>query len=98
MALLLDDDRFEPPLKHVSNTPMASIEGLGVDPVELLHPSREICVRRLYQQVVMIGHQAIGITDPTKTIDHVREDIKKAQPIVIIEKDRLPSIASRRKG
>lgn len=34
------------------------------------------------------------MTDPAKASDHVREDIQKAQTVVIIEKDRLPSITS----
>ncbi len=59
----------------MAHPPVPPIERLGVDSVELLHPPREVCPRRFHQQMVVIGQQAISMTDPAEVLDQGREGI-----------------------
>jgi hypothetical protein len=59
-------DGLVPPLEHVPHTPMMPVEPLGVNPIELTHAPGEIRLRTLENQVIqviVVGHQAIGITN-----------------------------------
>jgi|WetSurSiteA1Bulk_404760.scaffolds.fasta_scaffold04934_4 hypothetical protein len=65
---------------------------LGIDPVELPHPPAEIALRGLDEQMIVILHQAIGMTEPVETANYGREDIKKEQPILVVTEDRTAGI------
>jgi len=43
---------------------VAAVEGLGVCAVEAPHAGDQIALRGLDEQVIMVAHQAIGVTDP----------------------------------
>lgn len=51
MALFLDKDGLEAPLKHVAGLAVLSIDPLSVDPVDLAHALRQIRVGCLDEQV-----------------------------------------------
>ena len=40
VAVFLDEDAFEPPLKHMANASMSLVECLSINPVKLSHPLR----------------------------------------------------------
>ncbi len=40
------------------------------------------------------SRQAVGMTDPPKTIDHVTEAFQESLSILVIEEDVLPHVAS----
>lgn len=58
IAFLLHQDDPDPSLEQVSHPLVPSVEGLGVDPVELFHPLRRIPFPGFGQEVVAIVHQA----------------------------------------
>ena len=54
-----------------------AIEALSVHPVELAHADGEVGLGRFHQQMIMIGHQTVGVANPTVTTDHRGESIQK---------------------
>ncbi len=42
---------------------------LGKDPIQLPHAMRKIAVWRLDQEMVMVGHKTIGMTEAIKPFD-----------------------------
>ena len=62
---------------------MATIHVLGIHAVELMHAFRQIGIRRLHQQVVVVRHQAVGMTDPVESLTRQREDVEKCRTIVV---------------
>jgi len=60
-----------------------SIEALGVDPIQLPHAGREVGLRGLHQQVVMIGHQAVGMADPVKTTKDLLKNLEPTNEILV---------------
>jgi hypothetical protein len=74
---------------------VAAIEALRVYAVELAHPLGEIRLGCLDQQMVVIAHQAIGITTPLKAPDHLSQHTQKTSPGRFIQTDVFPSVASR---
>jgi len=84
MAVFLDKDGFEPSLEQVAVPAMIFVEELGIDSVQLPHAEGEITVRRLDEEMVMVGHQAIGVAYPVVALVDVLECIKKSVPIVVV--------------
>ena len=66
-----------------------SIRSLCEYPVELSHPLREIAVRGLHHQMVVVRHLAIGVTDPVEPLDHLRQGAKKHFAVFVVFIDRL---------
>lgn len=75
---------------------MAQIEGLRVDPIQLTHGFGEIGLGRFNDQMEVIVHHAIGVEQEMKAGDHARQHPEKLLPVLVIEKDVLPGIASDR--
>src|ERR671918_2168162 len=73
---------------------VAAIEVLRVYAVELTHPLGKIRLGRLDQQMIVVAHQAIGMTAPIKASDHLSQHTKKHRPVGIIQSDVLPGVAS----
>src|SRR5918992_2226827 len=72
-----------------------AIEALRGNGGELAHPLGKVRLGRLNQHMVVVAHQAIGMTAPTKAADHLSQHTKKHHPVGIIQTDVLPSVASR---
>jgi len=77
VPLLLHKNGGEPPLKQMPHPPVAAVEHLPVDPVELPHSTRQIGLGRLNQQMIVFDHQTIGMAEPTEATNHLAEG---AQP------------------
>jgi hypothetical protein len=60
---------------------MAFIEKLSIDPVQLAHAPGEIAVRRLDQEVIVVVHQAIGMTEPIIPFIDVVERIQEVDAV-----------------
>ena len=69
MRIPFYQDRLESPLKQMSNPVVPAVKTLRVNAVELAHADRKIRLGRLHQQVIMIGHQAVGAADPVVATD-----------------------------
>jgi len=48
---------------------MPAVKILSIHPIELAHADREIGLGCLDRQMIMIGHQTAGVTDPPVTTD-----------------------------
>lgn len=64
--------------------PVAPVRCLGEYAVELSHPLRQIAIRRFDYQVIMVEHQAIGMTDAIKIFNYLPEGIEKAFPVSVV--------------
>jgi hypothetical protein len=93
MAFLLHQDRFIPALKKMPHTLMPPVEKLGVDPVQLPHPSGKISPGGFHDQMIMILHETVGMAKPFVSAYDRGKDIQKAIPIRSIQKNRLPGVS-----
>ena len=75
MAFLLDKDCLEATLKEMPDSFVLTVELLCVNPIEKLHPTLQISPRCFYEQVVVIAHQAVRMTDPTVPRNYVTEKL-----------------------
>jgi hypothetical protein len=73
---------------------MPAIEGLGVNPVELAHAIREIAIRGFNHQMVVVDHQAVGVTEPMKSLRNLGEGVKKKLPVGVVFENWLSFVAS----
>jgi hypothetical protein len=63
MAVFQNEDRFASALEQMTCPLMTLMKKLCIeDPIQLSHNQREIAVRRFVQEVVVIVHQAVGMT------------------------------------
>jgi len=46
--------------------------------------------------MIVVLHQAIGVTSPVESSNDVPENLQKGEPILVVEKDRLPCIPASR--
>ena len=54
---------------------MLAVDVLDIDAVQLSHPFGKIGIGCFYQQVVVVGHQAEGMTDPVEALTGAAEDV-----------------------
>jgi len=73
-----------------------SIEGLGVHAVQAAHSARQVRLRRFQQDVTVATHQAIRVKQPLLLLDLPAQQLEKALPTRVIDKDVLPPVAPRR--
>jgi hypothetical protein len=60
MIVCINQDSFVMTAKELSLLFVATIETLGITPVYMPHPPRQIAIWCLDQQMVMVRHQAKG--------------------------------------
>ncbi len=80
------------------NTAMGTVDMLGIYAVQLTHPFRQIGIGCLDQQVIVIGHQTIGMADPPEALAGHGQDSHERRPVVvhIAEEDAAPLVVPRR--
>jgi hypothetical protein len=64
---------------------MRPIEPLGVDRIELAHASGEIRLRSFENQVIVVGHQAVGMTHPVHPPADLTEEIEKGLAVLLVQ-------------
>ncbi len=74
----------------MSDQPMAPIEPLCIDPVQLSHATPEVPIHRLDKQVVMAGH--LAWTTRLKRPHTSPRDRRKRAPIPGLEENVLPPV------
>lgn len=77
MAVFLNENSFESPLKQMTDPAMALVVGLGVYPIELPHSFGQVSIRRFNDQVVVIVHEAISMADPVKPFVDLSERVQE---------------------
>jgi len=70
-------------------------EALRIDTVELAHALREIAVRGLHQQVVLVPHLAIRMDDPVEALADMAQHLQPQVPILILDINGLPPVSPR---
>ena len=75
VAFLLNKDRLESTLKDMSDSCVLAIEPLCVDAVEELYSTRQVGFRPFDEQVVMVAHQAVPMTDPAVPNDDTTKNL-----------------------
>ena len=73
---------------------MAAVEAARIEPVQPVHPQREIWRRRAEDEVVMVGHQAVEVEDPLVGEHHVAQKFEEKDAIVVVLVDPLSSISA----
>ena len=85
--MALDENAPKSTVEEMAFVSMPSVEPLGVDTVEPLHPGRNIRARCLDEQMEMVRHQAIGMAPPFEPLDDVLEDLLEPKPIARVGED-----------
>ena len=78
------EHRFVPALEEVTCSPMPLIENLRIESIQLSHADGKIAIRGFNEDVVVIAHEAVRVTDPVVTFIAPTKSIKKVFSIVIV--------------
>jgi hypothetical protein len=94
--IFLDEYRFVTPLKNMSDPTMAAIDALRKDAVELAHACGKVSFDRLHHEMVVVAHQAVGVTRPIEALADRTQDVQPGNAILVARVDVLPSVTTRR--
>ena len=95
MAVFLNEDRFVPALEQMPRPLMTFIKKLRIDAVQLPHTQGEIAVRRFDQEVIVVVHQAVSMTEPVIPLIDVLERVQEVDPVLVVFENGLLFIAAR---
>ncbi len=96
MAVFLDENRLVPTLEQMARSLMTFIKKLSVNPVQLPHSQGEIAVRRLDQDVIVVAHQTIGMTEPIIPFVDMLKRVKEVDAVLVVSENGLLFIAAGR--
>ena len=63
---------------------MTFIKKLRIDAVQLPHTQGEIAVRRFDQEVIVVVHQAVSMTEPVIPLIDVLEGVQKVDAVLVV--------------
>ncbi len=95
IIVAIDQQALESTRKDVPHASMPSVERLTVNAVQLSESTGDVGLLRLEEQMVVIPHEAVGVTAKAPTNHDRLEDVQEGVAIEVIEEDRLASVASR---
>src|SRR2546425_13352954 len=90
----IDQNRLEPSLKQVAAAPVPSIEPLTVTDVQPLQPPAQIPLRQLQQQVIVVGHQDVGVHVQLEEFHHFSHQVEEMVSVLVVSIDDEEGIAS----
>ena len=93
VRLLLDQKRLEAAAEEVSRSLVPPIEPDDISGVQPLHSAGWVGLRRLNEQVKVIGRENVCGEAPTESDDGSTEELKEHLAIAIADKDRSISVA-----
>jgi hypothetical protein len=96
MTFLLNEDGMIATLEYMAGAYVPAVEALRVHTVQLTHTEREVRVRGLYQQVVVVRHQAVAVTNPVEAIARVCQYSEEGGSVSVIAIDDFSAITARR--
>jgi hypothetical protein len=76
------------------DTVMPPIEELGKYSIQLPHAFREVAVGSLYDQVVVVVHETVGVAEPVEPLVDLMKYFKKGLSVLVVLIDSLPGIAA----
>jgi hypothetical protein len=74
--------------EDVSPASIFEVEPLGVVAVEDLHAVGEMLARRIEHQVIVVRHQAEGLTRPLGAVDRKGQQAEKVPAVIVVVVDR----------
>jgi hypothetical protein len=89
IGIAINQNRLVALLKDVAHMSMVPIEALRVDSIQLPHTFGQIGIRRLNHKVIMVGHQAVGITHPPHAPTNVPEYQVNICPTITTRRDMI---------
>jgi rod shape-determining protein MreB len=95
MHFALDELVEESALEQVSLEAVPVIERLRIPAVQQLHSGRNVAVRGLDEEVVMVRHQAVRVQPPLEPPHDVVDEEHEQDAVAIGEDDSLPAVAPR---
>ena len=96
IGLPLHHQAFETALQEMPDALMTPIKALGIATIQAPHAATQVGFGRFDQQMVVISHQAIGITAPALLEDFVTEQLQELLPVDIVMENGLLLVASSR--
>ena len=75
--------------------PVQAIETLRMDPVQLAHTLGEIALGRFGHNMIMVGHETVGITQPAHALTDRRQHVEERLAVAVIEENISAAIATR---
>jgi hypothetical protein len=72
-----------------------AIDALRVDPIHLAHALGEIVLGRFNHDMIMVGHQTGGITQPAHALIYYRRHVAERQAVAIIKENIGTAVATR---
>ena len=76
-------------MQDVTASLVASIETLGVDPVQLAHGRREVTLWSLQEQMEVIAHQAVRMATHAVAHDHGGQHDEEPRTVLVVKEDLL---------
>ena len=70
---------------------MAAVESLGIDPVDVSKASGKIAVGSLNQEVIVVGHEAIGCDPKVKGLAGFLNSLEEDLVVPVVPEDQLAS-------
>src|SRR5215210_2184063 len=95
MVGALYEPPVEPTLEQMPALGVPPVEPLGVPAVEPLHSLGDVRLRRLDQEMEVVGHQAIAVAPPAVPPHHGFQELDEGGVVGVVVEDRLPTIAPR---
>ncbi len=89
MTVFLNKNGFIPALEQMADPLVTFIEQLSIDTVQLPHTDGEIAVGGLNEQMIMVGHETVGVTNPVVFFVDVLEGIEEIDTILVVFEDGL---------
>jgi len=74
---------------------MFPIVCLGVDAVKMAHTGGKVPFRGFDEEVIVVIHQAVGVTEPVEAFYRLAEDGEEKMAVVVIFEDVRPCVAAR---
>ena len=74
VGLALDENGAEASLEEMADAFVPPVEALGVHPIDLLHPTRQVRHGRLDEQVIVVAHETVRVNFPTEPLYRSAKD------------------------
>lgn len=94
MAIFLDEDAFEPSLKKVAGSIAPFVKELSIDSVQLPHAEGKVAIRCFNQEMIMVGHEAVGVAQPVIALVDVLKCVKEVLSVLVVLKNVLFFVAT----
>src|SRR6266508_1528595 len=94
MAVFLNEDRLVAALEQMACPLMTFIKKLGIDADQLPHTQGEIAVRRLDQEVIVVVHHAVCMTEPVISFIDMLKRVQEVDAVLVVFENCLLFIAA----